>query len=91
MNNSIYFHTRKLIQHGIFHSLNNKQVSEIYIALLSENSQKAEAILLKWWRLGDFYATVNNLKLLEQTNNLLKTFNQPLIDGPPIFQDSLVK
>lgn len=76
----VFDHTRKLIHHGIFNKLNDKQFSLLYIALLRDISSNATFDLLRLWREADFSRSHLKYKLLTDTNSILKKYGMPLLD-----------
>ena len=80
MESTIFAHTRKLIQHGIFNRLSDVQFSQLYIILLREYSNQSIAELFKLWMKADFSQCHLKYQLMSDTNSILKEYNMPQLE-----------
>jgi hypothetical protein len=79
MESIVTIHTLRLIHQGVFNRLSDLQFSQLYIKLLRPTSLKTDQELLQFWYKGDFLASQPTFKLIDTTNRILTSYNQPII------------
>lgn len=81
MESIVTIHTLRLIHQGVFNRFTDLQLSQIYINLLRPTSLKTDQQLLQFWYKGDFSAAQLTFQLVNSTNKILASYNQPIIEG----------
>ena len=81
MESIVTIHTLRLIHQGVFNRFTDLQLSQIYINLLRPTSLKTDQQLLQFWYKGDFSAVQPTIQLINTTNKILASYNQPTIEG----------
>jgi len=81
MESIVIVHTLRLIHQGVFNRFTDLQLSQVYINLLRPASLKTDQQLLQFWYKGDFSATQISFQLINSTNKILASYNQPVIEG----------
>lgn len=81
MESIVTTHTLRLIHQGVFNRFTDLQLSQVYINLLRPSSLKTDQQLLQFWYKGDFSAAQLTIQLINATNKILASYNQPIIEG----------
>jgi hypothetical protein len=81
MESIVTIHTLRLIHQGVFNQFTDLQLSQVYINLLRPSSLKTDQQLLQFWYKGDFSAAQLTFQLINATNKILASYNQPIIEG----------
>jgi hypothetical protein len=87
MESIVTIHTLRLIHQGVFNRFTDLQFSQVYIKLLRPTSLKTDQELLQFWYKGDFLASQITCKLIDTTNRILKSYNQPIIENNVLMAD----